>query len=82
VFFTPTSVRTFTLKSCASAGVGRHVRIHEAGNSANAIDINTVNSEIIHGGGVADSTTRAITTAYGFIELMTDGTAWYVIASG
>lgn len=80
IFYHITSGRTVILQACATAGVGRVVRIHEASGAA-TITINTVNSEIIHGGGVADSTTRAITSAYGYMALITDGTAWFVIAS-
>lgn len=82
VLMTNAATRTITLQPCATAGVGRIVRFHEAGGSTNAVDINTVSSEIIHGGGIADSTTRAITTAYGYMSLMTDGTAWYVLSTG
>jgi hypothetical protein len=82
VFFDTSGVRTVTLQACATAGIGRLVRIHDSANSTSAININTSNSEIIHGGGVADSTTRAIITAYGYIAMITDGVGWYVIAVG
>lgn len=82
IFMSNAGIRTVTLQACATAGVGRLIRVHEAAGTLLTITINTVNSEIIHGGGVADSTSRTITTAYGYIAMITDGTSWYVIASG
>jgi hypothetical protein len=82
VLMTNTATRTITLQACATAGVGRIVRFHEAGGTTNAVTINTVNSEVINGGGVASSTTRSIITAYGYISFLTNGTAWYVLSTG
>jgi hypothetical protein len=81
VFMTNTATRTVTLQACATAGVGRMIRFQEAGGTTNTITINTVSSEIINGGGVASSTSRTITTAYGYILLITNGTAWYVLSN-
>lgn len=73
IICTNTGVVTITLPD-ATAASGRIYQIKKGNNSVNPVNINTTSSQ-----NVDAATTAAITTAYGSLIIVSNGTQWYIL---
>jgi hypothetical protein len=73
IICTNTNTVTITLPDATTAS-GRIYHIKKGNNSANPVNINTTSSQNIDA-----TTTAAISTSYGFLTVVSNGTQWYIL---